>query len=196
MKHLFTLIFAFSIFNASAQYTASVNKAKNNINICAERGHSVTYAKATTTRPPYTIDTIDSTVTVYPIPNSTTGKCSRCGAEIENFDKDIRVTTWRRKDNAPLNKSNNSIDPTNWGYNERRAVNQPFKSTNLNDIKKVATLRNDTLFIHKRIAPFTSIKEQITTTTTILYNNKPLAFKTAVFDEAAFYTGKNGIEIF
>ncbi len=196
MKHLFTLIFAFSIFTASAQYTASVNKAKNNINICAERGHSITYTKTTTTRPPYTIDTTDSTVTVYPVPNSTTGKCSRCGAEIENFDKDIRVTTWRRKDNASLNKSNNFMDETNWGYNEKRSVNQPFKSSNLNDIKKVATLRNDTLFIHKRIAPFTSIKEQITTTTTILYNNKPLVFKTAVFDEAVFYTGKNGIEIF
>ncbi|MEJ5996365.1 hypothetical protein WG904_18195 [Pedobacter sp. Du54] len=197
MKHIFTLIFTLSIFSASAQYTASLQKSEDKKNICAERGHSVTYTKSSTSRKPYTIDTKDSTVTVYPVSNATTGKCSRCGAEIESYEKDIRVTTWRRAENAPVTR-NPIIDDTNWGINEQRSITNSFKSNNLNEIKKVATLRNDTLFIHKRIAPFSSLKEQVNTVTTVYYKNKPLVFKTAIFDEAAVYSDriKKGFEIF
>lgn len=162
------------MFSASAQLTASLQKPKTINNICLERGHNITYKKSTTFRPPYTIDTKDSTVTVYPVPNASTGKCSRCGAEVDNPDKEIRITTWRA-----------SV-----------ITNHPFKSSSLDDIKKVATLRNDTLFIHKRIAPFTSIKEQGSAMTTIYYKNKPITFKAAIFDEAAFFSGKNGTDIF
>jgi len=200
MKHLLTLIFALSIFSASAQYTASIQKSKYKNSICAERGHSVTYKKSTASRAPYTIDTKDSTVTVYPVSNATTGKCSRCGAEVENLEKEIRLTTWRRvetKLTTPV-KLNTFIDESNWGYNEDRSEFKQFKSSSLNDIKKVATLRNDTLYIHKRIAPFASLKEQVNAITTVYYKNKPIVFKTAIFDEAAFYSDKikNGFEIF
>lgn len=199
MKNLLTLIFTLSIFTASAQYTASITKSKHN-NICVERGHSVTFKKAALIAKPYTIDTKDSTVTVYPVSASSTGKCTRCGAEVDNLEKEIRVTTWRRAGvNSSVNASVNSntyFDDTNWGINENRAVKKPFQSGSLNDIKKVATLKNDTLFIHKRIAPFTSLKEQVKATTTIMYKNKPIVFKTAVFDDAALFSGKNGLEIF
>ncbi len=195
MKHLLTLIFTLTIFTASAQYTASITKVKHN-NLCAERGHSVTYTKASLIAKPYTIDTKDSTVTVYPLSTSSTGRCTRCGAEVENLEKEIRVTTWRRVPaNSPIiAKSYN--DEIIWGYNENRSDNKTFHSNSLNDIKKVATLKNDTLFIHKRIAPFTSLKEQVKSVTTIYYKNKPLVFKTAVFDDAALFSGKQGLEIF
>jgi hypothetical protein len=196
MKNLLTLAFIFSIFSASAQLSASLQKTKNNDNICLERGHSIKYTTSTVFRPPYTIDTKDSTVTVYPVPNSTTGKCSRCGAEIESYDKDIRITTWRRSDKTIETVSNKTNDPINWGNNQRRSLNESIQSGSLDDVKKVATLRNDTLFIHKRIDPFASLKEQVTANTTIYYKNNPISFKTAVFDEAVFFTGKNGIEIY
>lgn len=192
MKNLFTLILACSIFTASAQYSVSLQPTKNKNSICAERGHSLTYTKSTIVRPPYTIDAPDSTVTVYPFSNATTGKCSRCGAEIENNDKDIRVTTWRRADIL----RNTTSDYIDWGVNEQRAANIPFKSTTLSQVKKVATLRNDTLYIHKRIAPFTSLKEQVNAKTTLYYKNTPITFKAAVYDDAAFFGGKGGFEIF
>jgi hypothetical protein len=194
MKNLFTLLLTFSIFSASAQYSASLQKTKDKNDICLERGHSITYTKSTTTRAPYTIDTKDSTVTVYPVPNATTGKCSRCGAEIESYDKDIRVTTWRRV--ATTSNINTTPDNTDWGTNSQRSTNKAFKSSSLNDLKKVATLRNDTLFIHKRVAPFNGIKEQVTTPTTLYYKNNIIVFKAAIFDDAAFYSRKNGLEIF
>jgi len=197
MKNLFTFVFICSILSVSAKASVPLQSNKNKNIICKERGHSLTYTKSTTFRPPYTIDTKDSTVTVYPVPNTTTGKCSRCGAEVAAYDKDIRITTWRRVEKTPETTYNNTIlEPTNWGSNEQRSLNKPIKSSSLNDIKKVATLRNDTLFIHKRIAPFASLKEQVNTTTTVYYKNKPITFKTAVFDESAFYTGKYGIEIY
>ncbi|MGF1924410.1 MAG: hypothetical protein ACQUHE_09555 [Bacteroidia bacterium] len=190
MKSLFTLVFVCSILSASAQVTASiVNKDKNPV--CMERGHNVTPIKSTAGRLPYTIDTKDSTVTVYPA--NTMGRCTRCAAEIASTEKDIRVTTWRRVE-KPANVVD--FDTTDWGNNARRGLNLKLNTSNLNDIKKIATLRNDTLFIHKRVAPFKSIKEQVEKTTVIYYKNKPISFKAAVYDEATFYTGKGGLEIF
>lgn len=192
MKNILTLILTLSIFTASAQYAASVQKGKDSKNnICAERGHNLIYPKNVTARVPYTIDTKDSTVTVYPFPHAI-GKCSRCGAEVETYDKDIRVTTWRRTESQNYVGENE----TDWGVNSQRALNKSFKSTNLSDVKKVATLKNDTLFIHKRIAPFANLKEQIKKPTTVYYKNYPITFKAAVFDDAAFYAGKNGLEFF
>lgn len=73
-----------------------------------------------------------------------------------------------------------------------------FISTNLSDNKKVATLRNDTLFVHKRILPFTTIREQIRskTDTVVYYKNQAIIFKTAVFDYAYFFKGKNGKDFY
>ena len=200
MKNILTLIFTFSIFSASAQYSVAFNKSKAN-NVCIERGHNLTFTKSATFRAPYTIDTKDSTVTVYPAPHSSTGTCSRCGAEVESHDKDIRITTWRRADKVVTATTKSVvaapvIDNTNWGNNIPRSLNLAIKSSSLDDIKKVATLKNDTLFVHKRIAPFNSLKEQVVAYSTIYYKDKPITFKTAIFDEAAFYSGKNGIEIY
>lgn len=200
MKNLFTLIFVCSIFSASAQYSATL-KVKDKNPICIERGHNLAHTKSTALAP-YTIDTIDSTVTVYPA--NASSKCTRCGVDVASNEKDVRVTTWRRVEKAPVVKSTakaatvsdielNTID---WGRNVNRAMNTQIISSSLNDIKKTATLRNDTLFIHKRIAPFATLKEQVNKTTTVTYKNKPITFKTAVFDEAAFYSGKHGIEIY
>lgn len=196
MKNLLTLIFSISVLTASAQYTASINKAKSN-NLCIERGHSLTFTKTIPAKAPYTIDTKDSTVTVYPVP-TTTGKCARCGADVESSEKELRVTTWRRVEQPiqPTNLSSPVTENINWGLNNQRAIDKGFHFSNLNDIKKVATLKNDTLFIHKRIEPFTALKEQSKTTTTIYYNNKPIVFKTAVYDDAAVYAGKKGLEIY
>lgn len=145
MKKLFTLIFVCSIFSASAQLTASLQKPVTTNNICLERGHN------------------------FINKNATTAKCSRCGVEVNNSDKEVKSTTGSRIDK---------------------------KFSSLDDIKKVATLRNDTLFIHKRIAPFASVKEQSNSTITLFYKDKPITFKAAIFDESTFYTGKNGLEIF
>ncbi|MES2653261.1 MAG: hypothetical protein V4663_16090 [Bacteroidota bacterium] len=197
MKNLFTLILVCGIFSASAQVSASLNtNTKDKNPICIERGHNLIHAKPTITRTPYTIDTKDSTVTVYPAANSTTARCSRCGAEIVNNEKDVRVTTWRRiEKKLPLDNPID-FDTIDWGKNGQRGLDLKIKSSSLNEIKKTATLRNDTLFIHKRIAPFKSLKEQVNKTTTIYYKNKPITFKTAIFDESTFYTGKNGLEIY
>ncbi len=205
MKNLLTLVFVFSIFTASAQVTASLLIIKDKNPTCVERGHNLIHTKATTLRSPYTIDTKDSTITVYPAPNSTSSKCSRCGDEIVNSEKDVKITTWRRIEKTPntvstmaTNIANDNVDynTTDWGRNGQRGLNLKLNSSNLNDIKKVATLRNDTLFIHKRIAPFKSLKEQVNNTTTIYYKNKPITFSVAIFDESVFYTGKNGVAIF
>ena len=206
MKNLFTLVFVCSILSASAQASASI-KIKDKNPVCLERGHNIIYTKSTTNRPSYTIDTKDSTVTVQP--SNTIAKCTRCGSEVEN-EKDSRITTWRRVEKAtetitktiparnvmPVSKSTTELNTTDWGNNGQRGVSSKLITSTLNDIKKVATLRNDTLFIHKRVAPFKSIKEQLTETTTIIYKNKPITFKAAIFDESTFYSGKNGLEIF
>lgn len=191
MKYLLTFFLASSIVSASAQVSALlVIKDKNPM--CVERGHNIIEVKSTTIRSSYTIDTKDSTVTVYPA--NMIGKCTRCAAELASDDKDVRVTTWRRV--KPITYSEVDLDPIDWGNNSRRALNLKPNTTSLNDIKKVATLRNDTLFIHKRIAPFNSIKEQVSKTTTLYYKNKPVTFKAAVYDDANFYSGKKGLEIF
>ena len=142
MKNLLTLIFSISVLTASAQYTASINKAKSN-NLCIERGHSLTFTKAIPAKAPYTIDTKDSTVTVYPVP-TTTGKCARCGADVESSEKELRVTTWRRVEQPiqPTNLSSPVTENINWGLNNQRAIDKGFHFSNLNDIKKVATLKN------------------------------------------------------
>ncbi|RZK41387.1 MAG: hypothetical protein EOO90_11360 [Pedobacter sp.] len=198
MKNLLTIVFAFITINASAQiYTAS-NKTRSNNTICAERGHNFSYTKSTAFRPPYTIDTKDSTVTVYPAPHAVTGRCSRCGAEIDNHEKEVRITTWKRSDKDIEAAAASGANKINWGRNTQREYNSVVKSSNLDDIKKVATLRNDTLFIHKRIAPFASIKEQIPAEKyiTVYYKTKAIDFKTAVFDEADFFGGKHGHQIY
>lgn len=200
MKKLLPLFFTLCVYSAHAQYPASnqplsvsTKRAKNNI--CLERGHSFTYTSTISTKTaPYTIDTRDSTVTVYPVPNSTTGRCSRCGEIMNKYDKEIRVTTWRR----PKLEPSNIFFPINWGVNVHRALNSPPVFTNLDDNQKVATLKNDTLYVHKRVLPFTTIREQIRskTDTVVYYKNQVIKFKTAVFDYAYFFSGKQGKEFY
>ncbi len=187
MKNLFTLTFTLIAYVASAQ-TSTRTQASTKIvqrNICLERGHTPIYtANVKTKRTPYTIDTKDSTVTVYPAPYAATGKCSRCGETINNDGKDIRVTTWRRSTTKPGNANIDLVSPS--------------KSANLDDNKKIATLKNDTLFVHKRVFPFTTIREQIKSKkdTVVYYKNEPVRFRTAVFDYAYFFVGKNGKAIY
>lgn len=93
--------------------------------------------------------------------------------------------------------SEGSTEKTDWGRNHQRAMNMPIKSESLNDIKKVATLRNDTLFIHKRIDAFASIINQRPSTvlSKVLYNNREYVFKAVVMDEADFFAGNKGTQI-
>jgi|GEM_PF-2117404 len=91
-----------------------------------------------------------------------------------------------------------TADQTDWGHNSHRARNLPVKAESLNDIRKVATLRNDTLFVHKRVEPFNTVKEQVKADNfiKIIYKNKEYLYKVAVFDEADFYAGKKGLQIY
>lgn len=198
MRNQLTLALMLITSVGFAQTFATNSNGKSNA-ICLERGHSATYTKATTpNRAPYAIDTKDSTVMVYPISNNTTGKCSRCGADIDSYDKDIRITTWRRVEKKPELNPSSAVGYINWGVNKHRGLNLPFKSTTLNDDPRVASLRNDTLYIYKRIGPFASIREQIRSKkdTVVYYKDKAIYFKTAVYDKAIAFKGKNGKDIY
>lgn len=184
-------------FSASAQLSASLLKKKEANVVCLEKGHNLTHYKINSLNTPYIINTPDSTVTVYPASTTTFGVCERCGSELESSEKDVRITTWRRVETSSYIPH---ISPLyiDWGYNEQRALNLPVITNSLDELKKVATLKDGVLYIHKRIAPFTSIEQQIKPdeNLTVYYKNKPITFKTAVFDDAAFFAGKNGTEIY
>ncbi len=198
MKHLLSIAITLIASAGFAQTSTSNTNSKTNT-ICLERGHSITYTKSTSPkRAPYIIDTKDSTVTVYPISNNTTGTCSRCGARVGSADKEVRVTTWRRVEKQSLITAKSTSEYINWGVNAHRGLNLPFVSTNLNDDPRVATLRSDTLYIYKRIGPFASIREQIRSKkdTVVYYKDKAIYFKTAVFDKAFAFSGKYGKDIY
>lgn len=196
MKNLLSIAFTILSLTAGAQ-TLTKTSAKVNP-ICVERGHSITYTPSgAPAKAPYTIDMKDSTVVVYPIP-AATGRCSRCGATTDTYEKDIRVTTWRRADAKTEVFSSPAAGYINWGNNPQRGLKKPFQFSYLDENTKVASLRNDTLFIYKRIAPFATIREQIRSKqdTVVYYQGKPIIFKTAVFDDGIAFKGKYGKDFY
>lgn len=105
MKKLLT-IFALLIISvvANGQETKTLEFVSNYVTpdttgkICKERGH-VSPGIGTSTLvwcPPYQIDYIDSTVMVYPVCNTTSYVCSRCGEMVSERGKESRVVIWRR----------------------------------------------------------------------------------------------------
>ncbi|RZK41388.1 MAG: hypothetical protein EOO90_11365 [Pedobacter sp.] len=194
MNYFFTFVLSLGVNLGFAQQLAR-NNPKNKI--CLERGHNLS-ANATTYRQPYTIDSKDSTVMVYPSPLASKVKCLRCGITVLNERKEVRVTVWKRTENQRESEKNVSALPISWGNNQHRAFNQEIKMENLNENKKVASLRNDTLFIYKKIAPFSTIREQrkATSDTTVYYKGKQIIFKTAIFDDGIAFKEKHGLDIY
>jgi hypothetical protein len=62
----------------------------------------------------------------------------------------------------------------------------------LDDDKRVATLHKDTLFIHKLIEPFKSIKEQSHELRYLSYKGVIYRYQFAYFDRAYFHANRKG----